>query len=118
MPEFQINLNILGYREDEEHVALALEMDLRGYGTTFEEALQDLAEQVMMQLGFSLQKYDNFDMAFRSAEPIWFERFADARREALHTLKPDPNADFHITGMPVPPAHVIQGMKDQFALNA
>jgi hypothetical protein len=27
-----VTLNILGYREDNEWVALALEMDLRGYG--------------------------------------------------------------------------------------
>jgi len=32
----QVTLNILGYREESEWVALALEMDLRGCGKTFE----------------------------------------------------------------------------------
>jgi hypothetical protein len=38
----RVTLNIPGYFEDSEWVALALEMDLRGYGKTFYKALEDL----------------------------------------------------------------------------
>ena len=40
--EFRIAADVLGYREAEDYVALALEMDLRGYGSSFAEALRDL----------------------------------------------------------------------------
>ena len=56
MPDQTILLNVLGYREEEAEagwVALALEMDLRGYGTTFEAALEELKELVSMQISFS-----------------------------------------------------------------
>ena len=87
MPEmmkegFRITVNVLGYREAEEHVALALEMDLRGYGGSFEEALRELDEQMAMQLSFALHKRGTVDMAMRPAESAYFERFAEARRDS------------------------------------
>jgi hypothetical protein len=78
-------LNVLGYREDEEWVALALEMDVRGYGKTFGEALQELQVLVSAQLRFARFKAQA-DLVWRPAEPVWFERFADARRERLNAL--------------------------------
>lgn len=80
--EFRITVNVLGYREPEDYVALALEMDLRGYGSSFEEALRDLEEQVAMQLSFALYKRGAVDMAMRPAEAAYFEQFAEAKREA------------------------------------
>ena len=38
----ELSINVLGYREEGQWVALALEMDLRGYGETFEAALREL----------------------------------------------------------------------------
>ena len=78
-------LNVLGYREDEEWIALALEMDVRGYGKTFGEALQELQDLVSTQLRFARFKAHP-DLVWRPAEPVWFERFADARRERLNAL--------------------------------
>lgn len=80
--EFRITVDVLGYREAEEHVALALEMDLRGYGSSFEEALRELDEQMAMQLSFALHKHGTVDMAMRPAESAYFERFAEARRDS------------------------------------
>jgi len=69
-------LNVLGYREDGDWVALALEMDLRGYGSTFGEALQELRDLVATQIRFAQFK-GQADLVWKSAEPVWFERFAD-----------------------------------------
>lgn len=54
MEHQSISLNVLGYQEEQGGwVALALEMDLRGYGETFDEAFEDLAELINMQVSFS-----------------------------------------------------------------
>jgi hypothetical protein len=65
----RVALNILGYFEDSEWVALALEMDLRGYGKTFNKALEDLKGLVAMQIGFALFKGQP-EMIWRPADPI------------------------------------------------
>jgi hypothetical protein len=70
-----ITLNVLGYQEVGEWVALALEMDLRGYGETFEDAFKDLEELVGMQIGFSRFKGQP-ELIWKAAEPIWFEHLA------------------------------------------
>ena len=75
-----VTVNVLGYREDGEWVALALEMDLRGYGQTFREALEELTDLVRTQIRFAQFKGQP-DMIWKSAEPVWFERFADVRRK-------------------------------------
>lgn len=62
-----IFVNVLGYQEDNEWVALALEMDLRGYGATFEEALAELQDLVNMQISFAHQA-GHIESAFFPAE--------------------------------------------------
>lgn len=111
----EIFLNVLGYQEDEEWVALALEMDLRGYGATFDEAARELHDLVMMQIGFALFKGEP-EMIWHPADPIWFERFADVRQNRLRALSlpPDSNGGFRVRGMPIPPPHVIASLKPDF----
>lgn len=75
-------LSILGYQEDDEWVALALEMDLRGYGATFEEALGELQELVMMQISFALQQ-DQPELIWKSAEPRFHDMWERGRRDTL-----------------------------------
>lgn len=75
----QMMLNVLVYREDDEVVARALEMDLRGHGATVDEAMDDLNDLVKMQLGFALFKHGSLDMAYFPAEPVWFALFAEAQ---------------------------------------
>jgi len=77
----QTTLNVLGYKDGDEVVALALEMDLRGYGATFDEALDDLKDLVRMQLGFALFKHGSLDMAyFPAAPPSWRSLRCSPRR--------------------------------------
>jgi hypothetical protein len=68
---------VLGYREDGDWVALALEMDLRGYGRTFGEALQELKDLVATQIQFAQFK-GQFELMWKPAEAVWFQRFADS----------------------------------------
>ncbi|MDD9857900.1 MAG: hypothetical protein OXU96_07635 [Gammaproteobacteria bacterium] len=111
-----LTLNVLGYAEENEYVALALEMDLRGFGASLEEAMDDLMRQVVLQLSFALHMHHSLDMAFFPAEPIWFERFAEARQVALRALTPDDGTGFQACGLPVPAPHVIREMEGKFAL--
>ena len=111
-----VTLNVLGYRDDDEWVALALEMDLRGYGQSFEEALEELGDLVATQLRFAHFK-GQAHLIWKSAEPVWFERFADVRRERLNALvqnrgPSDPSYD--VAGLVIPPAPVAAGPKPEF----
>jgi hypothetical protein len=111
-----VTLNVLGYQEEGEWVALALEMDLRGYGETFEKAIAELADLVQMQISFSRFKGQP-ELMWKAAEPIWFERFAEVRREYLEALVRQVeviDSEYSIAGLPIPPAHVIEGLKASF----
>lgn len=114
--EHPITLNVLGYQEEGEWVALALEMDLRGYGETFDEAFADLGDLVRMQIAFSRFKGQP-ELIWKAADPIWFERFAEVRREYLEALVRESEMiepEYSIAGLPIPPAHVIESLKGSF----
>jgi hypothetical protein len=111
-----ITLNVLGYHDEGEWVALALEMDLRGYGETFEDAFKDLEDLVGMQIGFSRFKGQP-ELIWKAAEPIWFERFAEVRREYLEALVRDSEVtepEYSIAGLPIPPADVLESFRSSF----
>ena len=86
MPEggvtMDLTINVLGAREDDSWCAIALEMSLRGYGTTFEQALEELHGAIEIQISFALQ-HDNLDQIFIPAEPHYCKLYADMKREAL-----------------------------------
>jgi len=111
-----ITLSILGYREDEEWVALALEMDLRGYGPTFEEALGELRDLVAAQISFALFKGQP-DMIWKPAEGVWFGLFEQVRRQYLEAaVQARTFADnaYRAAGLPIPPPHVIARLQKDF----
>lgn len=102
----RVTLNVLGYQEDGEWVALALEMDLRGYGQTFTDALEELRDLVSTQIRFAQFKGQP-DLVWKTAEPVWFERFADVRRERLHALVQDrtpSDPSYDVAGLVIPPS--------------
>ena len=110
-----VNVSVLGFREDGEWCALALEMDLRGYGETFEAATEDLHASIAMQISFAVSK-DQPSMIFHPAEPVYFSLFAQVRNDRLHSLAagqvstsgPDTIEDeYAVAGLPMPPGHVI-----------
>ena len=72
--ELSLNVNVLGVREDDAWCAIALEMSLRGYGTTFEEALDALHRAIEAQVSFAVQ-HDTLDQVFIPADPHYFKLF-------------------------------------------
>jgi hypothetical protein len=114
----RVSLNVLGYREDSGWVALALEMDLRGYGKTFNEAVNELQALVAMQISFAHFKGQP-EMILKPADPIWFQRFAEVRAACLASMMEPAShkavhSEYEIFGMPIPPAHVIKELQAQF----
>jgi hypothetical protein len=106
-PFFEVGLNVLGYEEDGQWVALALEMDIKGYGPTFRKAVDDLYDLVVMQVSFALHKGQP-EMILKSAEPIWFERFAALKIQLLSAIGREPrDTEFRIADLPFPPPAVI-----------
>jgi len=111
----EIILNVLGYQEDDEWIALALEMDLRGYGATFDEAIKDLIDLVTMQIGFALFK-NQPSMIFKPAEPRYFLLYQELRDQRIQSFgqKTD-EEDFAIRGVPLPPPSLLAAQfKDRF----
>lgn len=113
---FEALLSILGYREDGEWVALVLEMDLRGYGATWEEALQEVQELVVMQISFAYEKGQP-EMIWKDAEPEYWEHFRQAQRAGVVAPPADATSDqpeYHAGGLKVPPPHVIAAQKNRY----
>lgn len=69
--DMELAINVLGVREDGAWCAIALEMSLRGYGETFQEALDELTQAMEAQVSFAVQ-HDNLDQIFIPAEPHYF----------------------------------------------
>lgn len=109
---FDVILNVLGYQEEGEWVALALEMDLRGYGKTFEDALRELQDLVEAQIAFALFK-GRPEMAWKPAEPVYWQLFAQVREDRFLHLADETrrHLEYRVAGMPIPPPHVIQTLK-------
>jgi hypothetical protein len=112
---YDVTLNVLGLRTDNEWSAVALEMDLWGQGGTFEEAIEDLWDLIRVQIGFAHSKGQP-EMIWRPAEPVWFQRFADVRRERMEALVREQIlavSDYEIAGLPLPPAEVVEALSFQ-----
>jgi len=110
-------LNVLGFQEDGEWAALALEMDLRGHGATFHEALDDLGDLVRMQISFALFK-GLPQMILKPAAAIYFELFAQARLRrfsSMTTESEEGDLEYESGSMAIPP-HLLAKHSDRFTL--
>ena len=115
-----IVLNVLGYREEGDWVALALEMDLRGYAATIDEALTELADLVATQMSFARFKRQP-EMISKPAEPVYWRLFETAVLDHLRDLALDSapsNPEYKARSLPLPPAHVIAELCDFREANA
>lgn len=90
-----IELRVLVYQDADEAapgewIAVALEMDLRGYGKTVNDALAELASVVKTQIEFAIFK-QNLSLIFFEAEKKYFEMYEQRLREALLAtdIRPD-----------------------------
>ncbi len=75
-PDF---ISILGYEEEGEWVAIALEMDLRGFGATFKDAFEQLISSVEAQISFALYKHEP-SLIWHPAEKEYFDLFDRVRK--------------------------------------
>lgn len=111
----EFTVNVLGSRKDGEWEAIALEMDLRGYGDTFEEALNDLLDHIKIQISFAQFK-EQPDMIFHPADMTFFNLFAQIRADSLRSLGKNidtDESDFRFGSLPLPPSHVIEKYKKE-----
>ena len=72
--EHPSSVNVLGFKEENEWCALGLEVDIRGYGCTFEEACSDLTDLITYQISFSIYK-DQVDLIFHPSDEKFFTIF-------------------------------------------
>jgi hypothetical protein len=104
-----VALSVLGYREDGEWVALALEMDLRGYGASFEEACAELSDLVRMQVDFARFKAQP-ELLMMPAEPQWWQLYSEARAKHLARMvrsegrRSSGSPTYRVAGLRVPAA--------------
>lgn len=106
----QFSVRVLGLHEGGEWCALALDMSLRGYGATSEEAVQDLSEAIEAQVSFAME-HDSLDNIWVPAAPHYVELYQQARRQGLRRYleandKPaDAEAEYAAGDLPLPRAH-------------
>ena len=114
-PEYsEATLSILGYREEGEWVALALEMDLRGYGETWEEALEELKDVVLMQINFAHFK-EHPEMIWKDAEERYWRMFREVQRARFFQAMVESSAEErHAGGLAIPTPHVLAAQKNRF----
>lgn len=104
-------ISVLGYQEEGEWVALALEMDLRGYGKTFDDALEELVDCIAMQISFA-EKKGHPEMVFHPADSTYYLLFAQVRQDRLQAMGQSlGETEYLAGGMPMPEPHIIDAIK-------
>jgi hypothetical protein len=73
-------VSVITFRDGDTWTALALEMDLRGYGPTAEAANDDLGEMLMAQVSFAVQMGHPESVWNRAPDEYW-RMFEEVRRE-------------------------------------
>ena len=71
--------NIIVFPEDSRWTALALEMDVRGYGDTPEEASKDVVGMLEAQISFAVQM-GHLESVWHPADEKYWRMWAEARR--------------------------------------
>ena len=98
---YDMTLSVLGFRDEGSWCALGLEVDIRGYGETFEDACDDLLDLVSMQTSFAAHKKQP-DMIWRPADPVYFALFAERRRRWFHDFAtPVETDEYRAGGIPI-----------------
>ena len=80
---------VLGYVEEGDYVAHALEMDIIGVGDSWEEALEELKGNLEAQVSVAQDLGDD-SVLFRPAPAHLFKRFKQAQEAQLRSLVRQP----------------------------
>lgn len=112
----KVTLRVLVFHDpsEEAFVALALEMDLRGYGDSIDSALEELRDIVMAQITFAMQQNDPSLIQF-PADRKYFEMFEQAQLASLgHLLGVAASeSQYSVRSLSVPSPDVIEAMKNK-----
>ena len=108
-------ISVLGFREDESWCALGLEVGIRGYGETFEEACDDLKDLVLMQVSFAVFK-GRTDMIWYPADPVYFNLFSRQRKRRLAdtSMRPAGGNRYRVGSIPFPSPEAVSLEKESF----
>ncbi len=80
--QLELTTRVLCIIEEDQWCAIALDMSLRGYGDTIEEATVQLWNAIEAQVSFAIMQ-DNLNEVFVPDEPHYFELFDNLKREAI-----------------------------------
>ena len=72
-------VRVIIFQEDATWVALALEMDLRGYGPTSKAAADDLLGMIQAQVSYAVQM-GHAESVWHPAEERYFKMFEETRK--------------------------------------
>ena len=100
-----LEINVLGYEEDGEWVAHALEMDIVACAETFDEALEELHDLVDMQFSFAAFKGDASLVFHRAPDKYWqiLDNLKHQKLDALLAGKESRERDdYRLDGLPWP----------------
>ncbi len=81
----RMDLAVLGLREEGDWCALALDLSVRGYGATFDEAFNELRDAVKAQITFALEHGGGDDIFF-AAEDRYLAMYARARHNEVEAV--------------------------------
>lgn len=72
-------ISVIVFREDSAWTALALEMNIRGYGETQQDAVKDVLDMLAAQVSFAIQQ-GHPESVWAPAEPKYWQMFEQARK--------------------------------------
>jgi hypothetical protein len=107
--DHNFEVSVITYREDSTWTALALEMNLRGYGSTVEAASDDLCEMLIAQVSFAVQR-GHPESVWNRADDEYWRMFEEARRnQFVAEVSGSQRSDDRIANMlPLPPLALKQ----------
>ena len=98
---FELFVSVLSFKQKGEWAAVALEMDIWGFGPSLEEAKKELADLVAMQVSFAREKGQP-QMIYKPADPRYFDTFHRVRAEFLKSVsKPKGRPRYRALSMPI-----------------
>jgi len=92
------HVKVIGFKEAGSYTAVALEMDLSGFGDSIEEALEDLEDHIRMQISFALQQND-LSLLERQAPKEYQDMYRDCMAKFI---KQESVSDRFVRCMPFP----------------
>ncbi len=89
-----IALKVLGVQEDNGWYAIAIDMNLRGFGKNSEEALDDLLETIEFQINYAIH-HGTLDQIFIPADKYYLDLYEKIVIEEIKQRRMDSESKEH-----------------------